>query len=476
MLKLYTREQCQQLDHLAQQHGTPGSVLMTRAAEFALSLIQQHWPQSGHLAILCGRGNNGGDGYVLAKLAHIAGWKVSLFQIGLAPTQGDAFFARQQAEAYGLYAQDFRLNQLEQADVIVDALFGIGLNRPLDKNWQNVINATNSLAKPVLALDLPSGIDANTGQVLGAAIQAQITACFIVAKIGLYHNDGPDHSGVIHHDSLDLSTAILQAHKPTALSWDNEDLSPPIARKLNSHKGDFGRVLLIGGNHHMMGAITLAGQACLRSGAGGAHIISRQAHLSAITQVQPELMCYPDSAFFDLQAQAKVVAIGPGLGQDDWSWLLFEAACESDNSLVLDADALNMLALQPRHYDRWVLTPHPGEAARLLQKPTRVIQQDRMHAIETLHKRYGGVIVLKGCGTLVYDGEQLALCRAGNPGMAVAGMGDVLTGMISGFIAQGYSLFDAAHRAVELHARRADQLAQKYGQARLLPSDIIKFL
>lgn len=477
MLKLYTAEQARRIDNHAQKHGTPGLVLMKRAAEFAFQVLQQQWPAAKTIAILCGTGNNGGDGYALAKIAHLAGYKTHIFQINEPPSQGDSAQARLEAEALGLYSQALDAHVLLECDVLVDGLFGIGLNRPLDQAWQNIIELINLTPVPVLALDLPTGLDASTGAILGAAIQANHTASFIVNKIGLYLDQGLDLVGQVHLSTLEVPADILELEPPLATSLQTQDL-PTKPRDRNTHKGSYGSALLIGGNHSMLGALALSGQACLRSGAGLVKLISREEHLIALSQIQPELMCYPASAFSKLKTQVNVIAIGPGLDQDDWGWSLFERVCQTktDTPLILDADALNCLALQPFHYERWILTPHPGEASRLLERPIHVIQRDRVAAIKALHKRYGGTIVLKGAGTLIYDGEQLALCQAGNPGMAVGGMGDVLTGLIAGLVAQGLSLFEAAKLGVELHARTADKIAVQRGQTSLLPSDVIAAL
>ncbi|WP_044411083.1 bifunctional ADP-dependent NAD(P)H-hydrate dehydratase/NAD(P)H-hydrate epimerase [Thiomicrospira microaerophila] len=476
MLKLYTRQQAQLIDQQAiEQDKLSGLELIHQAAAFALDVIQTYWPKAKQMAIICGTGHNGGDGYALAKLAQQAGLAPHLYQVGPMPLLGDAAKARLEAGAVGLFPQTLTQEGLSQADLIVDGLFGIGLNRPIESPFSEAINAINHAAKPVLALDIPSGLDANSGHILGSAVKADITTSFIVHKIGLFQNYGPDFSGKVLLNTLDLSTERLTAIPPTATCWQATAL-PSLKRIKNTHKGSYGQALLIGGNKHMLGAIALAGRACLRAGTGLVKIISREEHLVALTQMQPELMCYPTKDFAQLASRATAIGIGPGLGQDNWAWQLYEATCKLDQPMVLDADALNCLALDPFHYERWVLTPHPAEAARLLEKSTQAIQQDRMAAIHALHKRYGGVIVLKGTGTLIYDGEQLALCQAGNPGMATGGMGDVLTGLIAGYIAQGLSLFDAARLGVEIHARAADRCIETQSEASLLPSDVIQQL
>ncbi|UQB41734.1 NAD(P)H-hydrate dehydratase [Thiomicrospira microaerophila] len=476
MLSLYSRTQAQQLEKMAiEQDHIPGITLMRRAASFSLQLILKNWPNAKEIAIICGPGNNGGDGYTLATLAHLKGLSSHIYQIGPLPTSGDAAKAELEAGALGLFSKRLTARTLESCDLIIDALFGIGLNRPIESPYTEAIDLINQSNKPVLALDLPSGIDTDSGRLLGNAVKADITACFIVYKIGLFQNYGPDFSGQIVLDNLNLSHERLNSLKPLATSWQDQDMKQP-KRIKNTHKGHYGQALLIGGNTNMMGAVALAGKACLRSGTGLVKLISRDQHLIPLTQMQPELMCYSSKDFMELVKQIDAIGIGPGLGQDNWAWQCYEAACKLDCAMVLDADALNCLALDPFHYERWVLTPHPGEAGRLLEKPTEVIQNDRIAAIYALHKRYGGVIVLKGTGTLVYDGQQLALCQAGNPGMACGGMGDLLTGLITGYIAQGLNLFDAALLGVEMHARSADLAIQNRTEASLLPSDLLNYI
>ncbi|WFE69050.1 NAD(P)H-hydrate dehydratase [Thiomicrospira sp. R3] len=476
MLRLYNRQQAQLLDKTAiEQDGLPGLALMRRAAAFSLKLIQTHWPKAQQLAIICGPGNNGGDGYALATLAYLKGLSPHIYQIGPLPSTGDAAKAQLEAGALGLFSKSLSLNALDSSDVIIDALFGIGLNRPITSPYTEAIDLINRSPKPVVALDIPSGIDADTGTLLNNGVKAEITASFIVHKIGLFHHYGPDFAGKVFLDSLGLAKERVESLPPLATSWENQDM-PHRSRIKNTHKGTYGTALLIGGNQNMMGALALAGKACLRSGAGLVKLISREPHLIPLTQMQPELMCYPSNALDNLIQQINAIGIGPGLGQDNWAWQCYESTCKLDLPMVLDADALNCLALDPFHYERWVLTPHPGEAARLLEKPTQTIQNDRITAIHALHKRYGGVIVLKGTGTLIYDGQQLALCHAGNPGMATGGMGDLLTGLITGYIAQGLSLFDAALLGVETHARSADLAIKTQSEASLLPSDILNFI
>ncbi|MBL4744403.1 MAG: NAD(P)H-hydrate dehydratase [Cycloclasticus sp.] len=262
--------------------------------------------------------------------------------------------------------------------------------------------------------------------------------------------------------------------EPKILSFKKVKACLP-ARKKDAHKGDAGHTLLIGGDAGFSGAIRLASEAALRVGSGLVSVATRAEHAASITIARPELMCHGVSGRLDIKQLAKrcqVIAVGPGLGQSAWSNQLFEAALETNLPTVIDADALNLLSQQPRKNNHWVLTPHVGEAARLLNCTTAEIQQDRASAAEQLQEQYGGVVVLKGAGSLVFDGEEMFICNAGNPGMASGGMGDVLTGVIAGLIAQGLTLFEAAKLGVLVHAMAADYAA-KQGERGLLASDLM---
>lgn len=251
---------------------------------------------------------------------------------------------------------------------------------------------------------------------------------------------------------------------------------PPRARA--SHKGDYGHVLVVGGDHGMAGAVRLAGEAAARTGSGLVSIATRAAHAAVIAAACPELLCHGVECARDLRVllqRASVVAIGPGLGQSAWAHDMLAAVLQMRLPRVVDADALNLLAQEPMQCDHWVLTPHPGEAARLLDMTTKQVQADRLQAAQALQQRYGGVCVLKGAGTLVCTSESVAICEAGNPGMASGGMGDVLTGVIAGLLAQGLSLVDAACAGVYIHAKAGDRAAQE-GERGLLASDVMPHL
>jgi NAD(P)H-hydrate epimerase len=262
---------------------------------------------------------------------------------------------------------------------------------------------------------------------------------------------------------------------PTAhgLHWSNtKHLLGP--RHPSAHKGDCGHVLVIGGNHGMLGAARLAAEAALRTGAGLVSLATRPEHAIAIAAIRPEIMAHGIVHAHELKPllkNATVIALGPGLGQDTWAQGLLGAVLESRLPLVVDADALNLLAQEPQQRDHWVLTPHPGEAGRLLRRPASEIQADRLQAVKALQAALGGVVVLKGVGSMVFDGQDTGICTGGNPGMASGGMGDLLTGLIAALVGQGMNLTQAAQLGVCLHAEAADRAAEQ-GQRGLLASDL----
>ncbi len=478
-IDFYTAAQSRAIDRYAiETQKQPGLLLMKRAAYFAYQTLKETQPDAEKIVVLCGGGNNGGDGWVLAQYALLEGRQVTAVLLGdETKIHGDALTALQELKALGLSPTTFQSDRLQGADIVVDAVFGTGLNQPVSGDFAEIFQRVNDAHKPVLAIDIPSGLHADTGHILGTAIRASHTCTFITQKPGLYTHMGPETAGKIHFSPLFLSQDSYQGQTPIA---QNHSLKhwlgqrPPVTA--SSHKGRQGTVLLVGGNHHMMGAIQLAGLASLTSGAGLVKIVTQPEHLVALTQAQPELMTYPQNDLTDLLPQTNAIGLGPGLGQDDWAQALFQSILTSESSKstpkVLDADALNLLAKQPQTQPNWVLTPHPGEAARLLGTDTADIQRDRFKAVVALQKRYGGVVVLKGNGTLVYDGKRMELCTAGNAGMAVGGMGDVLTGAITSFLAQGMDLFEAACLGVSLHAHSGDVLANQTSQAGVIPSDL----
>lgn len=481
-LELYTAAQLRALDRHAIETGhIPASTLMNRAGAAALRALRAAWPTARRIAVICGGGNNGGDGYVLARLARAAGLDVAVASSSEpARLRGEAQSACAECRAAGVSITPFDSRSLAAAEVVVDAMFGIGLDRPLDEASCAIVAAVNASALPVLAVDLPSGLHADTGAVMGAAVQATRTITFIGLKVGCFLGAGPQVTGSLEYDSLETPAPPPGLLTPVAQRLDPSLIARVLPRRRRTaHKGDFGHVLIVGGGTGMAGAARLCGEACLRSGAGLVTVATRAAHALAISAARPELMCHGVEQAQALRAlieRADVVAIGPGLGRDDWARAMLGVVLESAKALVLDADALNLLAEKPRQREDWILTPHPGEAARLLAVEAAVIQGDRLAALARLTERYGGVVVLKGAGTLVGSAGHIpALCDRGNPGMATAGMGDVLTGTIAALRAQTRNPWDAARVGVLAHALAGDAAAQN-GERGLIASDVISRL
>ncbi len=476
---LYSAIQLRELDRLAiEQAGIPGYTLMTRAALAAWSEIQARWPSVRSLVVLCGTGNNGGDGYVLARLARSDGCQVRVLQLGDAGRiRADALTARNDWLEAGGAVAEFDEASLASADVVVDALLGTGFERALDAQWAAAIRAVNDSAVPLVALDVPSGLHSDSGAVADAAIKAQLTVTFIGHKAGLYTGAGPEQAGEIVLADLAVPATVLSQVEPLAElqgTADLQGLTTPRAR--SAHKGSFGHVLVVGGDHGMAGAVRLAGEAALCCGAGLVSVATRVEHASAIMAGCPELICHGVENARQLKAQlakASVIVIGPGLGQSGWAAELLAAVLETTQPLVVDADALNLLAREPVNQRRWILTPHPGEAARLLQQDTATIQSDRFAAVAAINQQYGGVTVLKGAGSIVHaEAQRPMVCAAGNPGMATAGMGDVLSGVLGSLLAQGLAPGPAARAGVCVHACAGDRAARG-GERGLLARDVI---
>ncbi|MDP9142449.1 MAG: NAD(P)H-hydrate dehydratase [Pseudomonadota bacterium] len=475
---LYDAEQVRELERAAIAGGIASYSLMQRAGAACWALIcAEGIPAS--LVVVVGSGNNGGDGYEIARLSRQVQVPVRVFSISEALPSGDAAIARQAWLAVGGEIETLS-DELPASEWVVDAVFGIGLSRaPAGAAAQAIaaINAAAAAGAKVLAVDVPSGLDATSGCAYADCVRADLTLSFIGNKIGLWTGDAAEYCGRRVHDSLAIPASLFAMQAPRAQLLTRTRLQVLQRRPRNAHKGLFGHVLVIGGNLGMAGAALLAGRAALRAGAGLVSIATRTEHAAALVAAQPELMVHGVASADDLRglvARASVIALGPGLGQDEWGRAMFALAISGGKPLVVDADALNLLARVPQQREDWVLTPHPGEAARLLGCTNAEVQVDRSASHAALQTRYGGAVVLKGAGTMV-SADPIAICAHGNPGMAVAGMGDTLTGVIVAFIAQGLSPIDAAQCGVVAHAMAAD-VAAAGGERGLLPGDVISTL
>ncbi len=480
--RLYRADQVRNLDDIAiRQHGIPGIELMNRAGLAAYRLLRAHWPTARRLTVLAGIGNNGGDGYVVARLARADGLSVRMLQLGdAARLRGEAAASCAAYVDAGGTLEPFQTLPPD-TDLIVDALFGTGLERPVTGIWADAITAINAQQAPVLAIDLPSGLHADTGCVMGEAVHASATITFIGLKQGLFVGKGPDYRGEVFFSSLAVPAAVYAQTTPLLrrIDWRQQadSLRP---RPRTAHKGDCGHVLIIGGAPGMSGAARLAGEAALRAGAGLVTIATHPDHAAWLNLSRPELMVSgvaEPGELTPLIERADVLAIGPGLGRTNWGRGLWNHVKEQHTPLVVDADALNLLAESPLSRPDWVLTPHPGEAARLLGVSIAEVEQDRPHAVAEIQRRFGGVVVLKGAGTLIRGDSQRpsSVCSEGNPGMATAGAGDVLTGLIAALRGQGLDAEAAACTGVCLHAAAGDQAARG-GERGLIASDLIAAL
>jgi ADP-dependent NAD(P)H-hydrate dehydratase / NAD(P)H-hydrate epimerase len=480
---VYSSQQIRALDaYWIESRGVPGYTLMKRAAEASLRVLRTRWPTAMRIVVVCGGGNNGGDGYVLARFAQAAGLEVSA--IAIAPgssLEGDARRAYDEFVASGGIVLSLAPDAFDFAEVIVDALLGIGITGEVRANVRAAIDAINAANAPVLSLDVPSGLDSDSGEVCGAAVQAEATIAFVGLKTGLLLGAGPEHVGALLCDDLEVEAPPTDPRfTPRLMRLVESEIAQALPRRpRHAHKGIFGHVLLIGGGIGMPGALRLAGEAALRSGAGLVTVAGHPDNLAAVASGCPELMYVSVREPHDLRPileRADVIGIGPGLGRDAWARELCALAFASAKPKVVDADALNILADGgPRALANAVLTPHPGEAARLLGVATANVQNDRLAAVELLATRYAATTVLKGAGTLVSSNGGTSFCERGNPGMASPGMGDVLTGVICSLYAQVHEASIAARVGVLVHSIAGD-LAARDGERGMLASDVMREL
>jgi len=479
--EIWSTDGVRRIDRAAIEAGIPGYTLMQRAARAALELALARYPEARRWAIVCGGGNNGGDGYALARLA--AGQGIRARAVSLVPTEsleGDAATACRDFMQAGGSAEAWTGVLDPDAELVVDAMLGSGLTRSVEGSFAAAVAEVCRHPAPVVALDIPSGISGDTGEIMGCAVRADDTITFVGLKIGLFLADAPDFVGRLSFADLDIPAACRASVPPLLCRISDEAMRDTLApRRWNAHKGDFGHLLLVGGGRGMPGAIRLGGDAALRTGAGRVSIATHPAHASVVAAGRPELMCHGIESASELKPlldRVSAVAIGPGLGTDAWARELLDTVLASGLPAVVDADGLNLLVAKPLKRDHWILTPHPGEAARLLGCSTTAIQEDRLRAVTELKRRFGGTAVLKGAGTLVAaEAGPPWLCTAGNPGMAAPGMGDLLTGVIGSLLAQGATLENAAVTGVQVHGRAGDTASGRAPRG-LIASDLLPAL
>ncbi len=464
MNKLYSSDKTQRIDQLAASYlGVNSFELMQLAA----AAVYQHVQTYARVLVITGPGNNGGDGFVVAELARQQGQSVQVLALrAVAELHGDARSAAALYQGEIFTVQDLEKVKLLEYDVVVDAMFGTGLKQVVRQPYAEVINWLNQQPTPVIAVDVPSGLNASTGQIEGVAVSAQQTIAILARNTGLYTADGKDCCGVVEFESLGVPEECYQSVAVDAQLISAAVLQAlPLSRSHNSHKGRFGHVVAVGGQTGMLGAVLLASKAVLKSGAGSVTAVTDARHVDAVPLYAAEIMssgfaeqseasdiAYGLAGLLD-KKPADVLLLGMGLGQTTWAEQLFKACLTVNVPLVVDADGLNLLSVTgavPK--DLAVITPHPKEAATLLHISVSQVQANRWLAAQQLAQKYHCVVVLKGAGTLVADAEQTWCCPYGSANLATAGSGDVLAGMVAGLMAQGFAALQAAQMAVVWHA------------------------
>jgi hydroxyethylthiazole kinase-like uncharacterized protein yjeF len=482
--RVWSAAQVRELERRAIGSGVSDYELMCRAGTAALHVLHRRWPAARTIAVVCGAGNNGGDGLVVARLAKAAGLRVqTLLLVPPERLKGAAAQAVAACRAADVPIAAFDARALASADVIVDALLGTGLARAVAGEFRTALEAMNAAGVPVLALDVPSGLDADTGWPSPVAVRATATVTFLGLKQCLFLGAAPDYSGELEFADLELPPDLGADAEPRLKRLVLDDLRRALPKRARSaHKGSCGKLLLVGGGPGMPGAIRLAAEAALRVGAGLVYVATHRDSAASVLAGRPEIICRSVGSGADLEDLVRNVdgiVLGPGLGQSAWAYGLWRQLVRLEVPLVLDADGLNLLAAEPFQRDGWLLTPHPGEAARLLSAPTlESVQRDRLAAVRGLADKYRATTVLKGPNTLVAmprHGETIRVCDRGNPGMATGGTGDVLAGTLGGLLVQTGDLELAARAGVLLHALAGDDAA-KAGERGLVAGDLLPYL
>lgn len=448
--------------------------LMHRAGSRVWTVICERWPELNVITVFTGSGNNGGDAFVVANLARQQGVGVQLIVKGDLSRQSET--SRHYSKAWfqaGGEVEEWQ-QQVIKGDIIVDGLLGIGLVRELDEDWQDLVGQINQNAAPKIAIDIPSGLSAETGTAKPCAVVAEVTVTFIGRKVGQVLSDGLDYCGELIFDELGISRTTRFSQAPALEVIDEGNVCLPPKRKINSHKNLFGHVLVIGGDRGMVGAASLAAQAALRAGAGMVSVLVHPDCVHDLATI-PELMVKGWDDIEDKLPQTSVVVVGPGLGQSKAAQACCRSLHQSKQPMVIDASALSPEFLQALSSREIVITPHPGEAAGLLKTTGHAVQGDRLGASDELSRQFPVVSVLKGCGTVIRQAgvNPPAINLRGNAGMASAGMGDVLSGIIAAFIGQQLSIYQAARTGVFVHALCAEDFAHEFDETGLIAGDII---
>jgi len=459
--------------------------LMERAGAEVFSVLRKCYSGASKLLVLAGKGNNGGDAYVVAALAAKQGMQVTVCEFA---SEGrwseDTTQARNQwlkTPGRTLLWSEVKLNHY---DVIVDGLLGTGITGDVKAPYSDIIHRINNSMLPVIAIDVPSGLHADSGAVCGVAIQAQHTVTFVGIKAGLVTGQGKEYAGELHFESLGIGDEFQRLAHTKGRVFDFRQLRSLPKRSLYSHKGTYGKLLCIGGNKGMPGSIRMTAEAAMRCGAGLVKVFCHPDNVAMVASGRPELMIESaEEKLIEALHWCSSIVIGPGLGANDWAIrllkLTLDHALEKHKAIVLDADALNLYSrnrklILPKHLT--IITPHPAEAARVLQSSVAEVEKNRYGAVRELSNQFDCVALLKGPGSLVASQGNLWVCKNGNPGMATAGMGDVLSGVLGALLAQGMGLRLSAVYGMCLHSYAADLASAELGERGLLSSDLFPWL
>jgi NAD(P)H-hydrate epimerase len=504
---LVTAKEMRELDRLTiEEHGVPGHVLMERAGAGATEALLEQFPHvhKSSVLVVAGKGNNGGDGFVVARLLKKQGVKCEVVLTAKkTEVKGDALrnleaflkLRGRVTEVTDAAQLDIVQKKLQQSQLVIDALLGTGLSAPVQGLLAGVIDLVNASGVPILAIDIPSGLDADRGEPLGTSIQAELTVTFGYPKLGLIGDPGALYAGKLAVVDIGIAPEAIERVRPQVELLTLEEVGMLVrARRRATHKGDFGHLLVLAGARGKSGAALLCGGAALRVGTGlvtlggpsSLNTIFSSVLIEAMTAPLPELadgsFCLDENAIGQAMQGKTAIAFGPGVGVSvDTLGLTRWLLSHSEVPLVIDADGLNCLASDVsilRHVRApVVLTPHPGEMARLLNTTNAEVQANRLELARSFAKQHGCFLVLKGANTVVAAPDGHAWINStGNPGMASGGMGDVLTGIVSGLLAQGYVPEEACCLGVFLHGYAGDKAAEEKGEAGILARDLIERL
>lgn len=486
MQYIVTKQEMRAIDsYTIQKIGIPGEVLMERAALSVVSLVEKLNTNRGRILIAVEGGNNGGDGLAAGRILTERGYMVDIYYAGDADKQSQSFRIQMNIlQNLGIRVRKTLANR--DYAIVVDGIFGVGLSRPVEGLQKKAIEALNQIDAIKIAIDIPSGIDATSGDILGVAFRADYTVTFGLKKLGMYFSDGIDYCGEIICENVGFPKSAIDSIKPQIYAYEPSDMTKLPKRFNNSNKGTYGRVAVIAGSKHMSGAAYLCGKAAYSTGVGLVKIYTHESNRMILQSQLPEavMMTYNDyegalACIEDAMRWATVIVVGPGLGIDSTSErMLYELLMNAEVPLVLDADALNILSnnmeLLQASSAQMIITPHMKEMSRLIHKSVSEISADRFDIARKFAKKSGLTLVLKDAKSIVTNGgEQLYINLEGNNGMSTGGSGDVLSGIIAGMIAGGLSLLEAAKMGTYVHCRAGDKAALKKGPYAMLASDII---